>query len=140
MKYLPIILLIVSAGCTPGGDHSHEESEGQDSTNIILYNEVMDVHDEIMPRMEDLYNIRKDIEEQLKNPENMAEGQQAKLKKRLAQVDSVSKLMMDWMHKFDPPADTTDKEEVRAYLESEMEKIRIVKQAMLEAIAEGSKP
>lgn len=139
MKNLIAITMLVLAGCTPGGDHeNHDETAGEDSTNLILYNQVMDIHDEVMPRMEDLYNIKKDIEDKLKDPAGLAEDQQQKLKKRLAQIDSVSKMMMDWMHEFDPPSDTTDKEEARAYLESEMERIRIVRQALFETIAEGS--
>lgn len=126
MKHLFAICLVIMAGCG-----------GQD-TNKILYNQVMDIHDEVMPRMEDLYNIKKDIEEKLKDPAALAEGQEERLKKRLAQVDSVSKLMMTWMHEFDPPPDTADKDQTRAYLEGELERIKVVKQAMLEAIAEGA--
>ena len=97
----------------------------------------MDIHDEVMPRMEDLYNKKKDIEDKLKDPAGLTAAQKEKLTKQVAQIDSVSKLMMDWMHEFNPPADSADREETRAYLEQEMEKIRIVKQAMLETIAEG---
>jgi hypothetical protein len=139
MNKLIALALLVMAGCTPGNDHTHhEDSAGQDSTNVLLYNQVMDIHDEVMPKMEDLYNMKKDIEDKLKDPAGLTAAQKEKLTKQVAQIDSVSKLMMDWMHEFNPPADSADKEETRAYLEQEMEKIRIVKQAMLETIAEDS--
>ena len=138
MNKLIALTLLVMAGCTPGNDHTHhEESNGQDSTNVLLYNQVMDIHDEVMPKMEDLYNKKKDIEDKLKDPAGLTAAEKEKLTKQVAQIDSVSKLMMDWMHEFNPPADSADKEETRAYLEQEMEKIRIVKQAMLETIGEG---
>jgi hypothetical protein len=137
MNKLIALTFLVMAGCTPGSDHTHQEdSPGQDSTNVLLYNQVMDIHDEVMPRMEDLYNKKKDIEEKLKDPAGLTAAQKEKLTRQVAQIDSVSKLMMDWMHEFNPPADSADKEETRAYLEKEMERIRIVKQAMVETIEE----
>jgi hypothetical protein len=130
MKYLPILILTFAA-CNPGGEHRHhDDSAGQDSTNILLYNQVMDIHDEVMPRMEELYNLKKDIQEKLKDPSGIAEEQQRILKSRLARIDSVSKMMMDWMHQFNPLPDSVDQEEARAYLESQMEKIRKVKVEM----------
>lgn len=122
MKYFVAICVLILAGC------------GGEDKNKLLYNEVMDIHDEVMPRMEDLYNLKKDIEEKLKDPGALAEGQEEKLRKRLAQIDSVSKLMMTWMHEFNPPPDTADKTQTQAYLESELERIKVVKQAMMETI------
>jgi hypothetical protein len=139
MKYLPVVMLLALVGCSPGGERAEsDEGSGTDSTNQVLYNQVMDIHDEVMPRMEDLYNMKKDIEEKLKDPGSLTETQKQALSRRLAQVDSVSKLMMDWMHEFEPLPDSADKEESRAYLEQELEKIKIVKQAMLETIEAGS--
>jgi hypothetical protein len=137
MKYLVAFFIVGLSGCTPGVEHAHD-SAGQDSSNILLYNEVMDIHDEVMPRMEDLYNIKKDIEERLKDTKGLAAGQKEKLQKKLAQVDSVSKLMMTWMHEFNPPPDSADKAQTQAYLKSELERIKIVKQAMLKTIADSS--
>jgi hypothetical protein len=141
MKYWKLLFMTIIAGCTPGADHSHhDEPQGQDSTNVVLYNQVMDVHDEVMPKMEDLYNMKKDIEDQLKDPTGLAAEKQLVLQRKVAQIDSVSKMMMDWMHEFQPPADTADKEETRAYLERELERVRQVKQAMLETVGEGKNP
>jgi regulator of replication initiation timing len=139
MKYWKPLFLALMAGCTPGADHTqHQDTPTGDSTNVVLYNEVMDIHDEVMPKMEDLYNMKKDIQERLKDPSGLAAAEQERLKTRLAQIDSVSKMMMDWMHEFNPPPDTTDKEEARAYFERELEKVKQVKQAMLETIEQGN--
>jgi hypothetical protein len=138
MKQSIALVLLFLAGCTPGGDHSNHDAAEQDSSNVILYNQVMDIHDEVMPKMEDLYNMKKDVEDKLKNPSGLAAGEAERLQKRLAQIDSVSKMMMDWMHQFNPPADTASEETKRAYLEEELEKVKIVKQAMLETVEAGS--
>jgi hypothetical protein len=138
MKYW-ILPLTVLAACAPGTERAQDDTDAsQDSSHVVLYNQVMDIHDEVMPRMEDLYNMKKDIEERLSNPSGLAADQRKNLEKKVAQIDSVSKLMMDWMHEFNPPPDSADSEEKRAYLERELERVRLVKQAMLETIEQGT--
>ena len=59
------------------------------------------------------------------------------VEKTILQLDSASNLMMDWMHQFDPLPDSSDAEEARAYLESQMEKIKKVKEEMEAAIEQA---
>jgi hypothetical protein len=42
--------------------------------------------------------------------------------------------MMDWMHKFNPLPDTVDRQMAKKYLESEMERIKKVKEQMNKSI------
>jgi hypothetical protein len=42
--------------------------------------------------------------------------------------------MMDWMHGFNPPPDSLGEERAREYLETEMEKIKKVREEVNEAI------
>lgn len=142
MKYIYILVItaFVAASCGKSGEQTGHEGHDMsamesDSTNTILYNQVMDIHDEVMPKMNDLYNITKD----LKAKAEAASGEEkAKLEARIAKLDSAGKLMMDWMHEFNPPADTSDVETSRAYLEGEMEKVKRVKEGIDDALkAEG---
>lgn len=132
-----LLISLVLFSCGQKGEHVHGDGV-PDSTNLILYNQVMDIHDEIMPKMEDLYNLKKDLSEQLAALPASAGAKKDSLEKEVQQIDSVSRLMMDWMHEFNPLPDSSDSEQSRAYLESEMEKIRKVKEAMLETLGEGS--
>jgi hypothetical protein len=119
-----------------GHSNSHQEQANDDSNsdnpNEALYNQVMDIHDEVMPKMEDLYRLKKDLQEKL--TASTSDEEKADLQNRIVRVDSASQLMMEWMHKFEPLPDSTDQEEAREYLESEMEKIKKVREAMLETI------
>jgi len=130
-----LIIALAIVGCQKS-EHAHHQDDGNaiesDSTNTILYNQVMDIHDEVMPRMEDLYNKKKDL--QAKLAAAPSEDLKKQFESQIAEVDSAGKLMEDWMHEFNPPADTTDTEVIRAYLESEMVKVKRVKQAMDEAL------
>ena len=115
--------------------HEHEGPEG-DSTNAnrALYDQVMDIHDEVMPKVGDIYELKKKLLEKIASTPNMVAEEKSKLEKRIADLDSVGEMMMGWMHSFQPLPDTVDQERAREYLESEMEKIRKVKEAMLEII------
>ena len=130
--YTAIIALAI-VGCQKS-EHAHHDGNAteSDSTNTILYNQVMDIHDEVMPKMEELYNLKKDL--QAKLAQSPPAPARSELEARIAEIDRASVMMEDWMHEFNPPADTTDKEQIRAYLESEMVKVKLVKEAMLNAL------
>lgn len=133
-----IALAIVSCSkSTDSHDHHGDADMEAEDPNTILYNQVMDIHDEVMPQMEDLYNIKKEYEGQLKASTDSSKSKE--LRAQIANVDSVSQMMMDWMHEFDPPADTVDAERKRAYLESEMEKVKQVKDAINNVISSRPK-
>ena len=141
MRSFPLILVglfCVFAACSGNkGEHQGHENGGDaviDDPNQALYNEVMNIHDEVMPKMDDIYKLKRNLQDKLDSASTIAAEQKIKLEQRIAHLDSVGNLMMDWMHKFDPLPDSSDQEEAREYLESEMEKIKKVKDAMLEAI------
>ena len=45
-------------------NHDHHKSEEQ-SANQGLYDEVMKVHDEVMPKMDDIYKLKEQLKKQL---------------------------------------------------------------------------
>jgi hypothetical protein len=128
-----LIIALAIVGCQKSEHAHHDEGNAteSDSTNTILYNQVMDIHDEVMPRMEDLYNLKKDLQAKAASA---TPAEKLNIERKVAEIDSASIMMEDWMHEFSPPADTTDKEQIRAYLEGEMEKVKRVREAMLNAL------
>jgi hypothetical protein len=132
---LIIALAIVACQQSEQAHHHDGNATEPDSTNIILYNQVMDIHDEGMEKYEELYNKKKDLQAQLGSAPSANAKQ--KLEVKIAQLDSANKLMEDWMHEFNPPdTASADQEQIRAYLESEMVKVKNVRDAMLEALKE----
>ncbi len=138
LSYIAFLLVLILAACGNKNEHKgHGEGEDDaiaDNPNEALYDEVMDIHDEVMPKMEDIYKLKRGLQAKLDSASTIADEKKVELQQRIAHLDSVGNLMMDWMHKFDPLPDSADQEEAREYLESEMEKIKKVKDAMLEAI------
>jgi hypothetical protein len=135
--FLTIYLLaVILFGC--GGQSQDSQNGTSDSDNgdpnQVLYEQVMDIHDEVMPKTGELYSLKQKLQEQIAAAPDMVVEERQKLEQRIARLDSVNKLMMDWMHYFTLPDSVTD-EAKREYLESEMEKIKQVREAILETIA-----
>jgi len=133
-RLMSVGLLMYAFAC--GNKTSHEHANhtitSDDDPNQALYNEVMDIHDEVMPFTENLYNINKNLKVLLKDATD--ESVKADLAKRIRYVDSVNTMMMDWMRKFSPPDSTASEETARAYYETELEKIKQVREAILTAL------
>ena len=138
MKKHYLLLAVVTfilLGCSkPSQETQHGTSDADNDPNQVLYDQVMDIHDEVMPRTEDLHNLKKNLQEQIAAAPDMVVEERQKLERRIARLDSVDKMMMDWMHYFNLP-DSVTEEAKREYLESQMEKIKQVREAIFEAIA-----
>lgn len=131
--------LLIACGRPSGENQSGSSDADSTDANKVLYDQVMEIHDEVMPKMEDIETLKRKLKDQIAASPDMVVEQRKKLEKRIANLDSVGNMMMDWMHQWSPVADSLDAEAARDYLESEMEKIKRVREAMLGIIEEEKK-
>ncbi len=91
----------------------------------------MNVHDEVMPKMDDIMKKKKEFQDKLATkPADSLELQQ-----KIARLDSADHMMMDWMHQFNPPDEkTTPDEQTEKYLEDQLVKVNDMKAYVLKAI------
>jgi Mg2+ and Co2+ transporter CorA len=136
LTYLISILAIALASCNQSGKHEHHASDSAstENPNTALYDQVMDIHDEIMPRVEDIYQLKKQLKDKIASTTDLTADTKQEVEQIIAQLDSADHSMMDWMHSFSPLPDSADQEKARAYLESEIEKIKKVRELMNESI------
>lgn len=143
-KFLCVLLLV--SGCQQKtdehGDHAHD-AEGNDivetSGNTELYNEVMKIHDEVMPKMQDIHNAKKALKEKIEKTTNLSSDKRMELEAMIAKLDSAGEGMMTWMHEFNPIPDSLGEEKAREYLEREMDRVKKVRADILTALEENSK-
>jgi Mg2+ and Co2+ transporter CorA len=134
-SHLLVISFLMLAACARPTDHvNHTDENDGDDPNRALYDQVMAIHDEVMPKMEDIYNLKKELADTIANTPDMVEAKKKELEAMMARLDSANDAMMGWMHEFNPLPDSADQEKARAYLENEMEKIRKVKDLTAESI------
>ena len=132
MKVVSKILLlglIITISCNKSGKGEHaEENAPSGNPNQALYEQVMDIHDEVMPKTDEIYKLKKELQDKITKSPDMTADKKKELDMILLELDSADDSMMDWMHKFNPLPDTANQEKAREYLENEMEKIKKVRE------------
>lgn len=137
--------LVLSSCNKKAEDHSHDGhgAHAQDATatspNEKLYNEVMKIHDEVMPKMNDIHKLKVAIREKIEKNPNLPKTERIKLDAMYAKLDSANEGMMVWMREFRPLPDSVGEEKAKAYLENEMERVQRVRDNMLKAIESAEK-
>ncbi|MEM9858166.1 MAG: hypothetical protein AAF843_12450 [Bacteroidota bacterium] len=137
------ILLIASCG---GQNEKQQETEAkadmpQEQQKLqALYDEVIEIHDEVMPKMDDIMKAKGKLQEQLdtlreSNPEDI---KIAALENTIGKLNKADEAMMNWMRNFKPQDDEKDSKKVLEYYKSERVKISEVKDEMLSAIDEAN--
>jgi len=121
--------LIITSSCNKSGKHEHaEENAPSGNPNQALYEQVMDIHDEVMPKTDEIYKLKKELQDKIAKSPNMVADKKKELDQIIHELDSADDSMMDWMHKFDPLPDSANQEKAREYLENEMERIKKVRE------------
>jgi len=87
-----------------------------------LYSVVMGIHDEIMPKMQDIFNIKTALEDKLSNSDINNDS----LVLIIDELEQAEVGMMNWMRSFRPDK-TVGHDSLMQYYRSEKEKIEIVK-------------
>lgn len=138
-----LVLVFSMFGCQQKSSDKHEghdadtEDEVQISGNQELYNEVMKIHDEVMPKMDDIHRTKQELKEKIKKTVNVSKAERIKTEAMIAKLDSASEDMMVWMREFNPLPDSLGEEKARAYLENEMERVKKVRAYILEALEQA---
>lgn len=138
---LPVMLVMIwSCGQKSNDDHHDHEGHEEELGNQALYDEVMKVHDEVMPKMDDIYRLKGQLKERIDNTPGLAEDKKKEIESIIVRLDSASEGMMVWMRKFNPLPDSLGVEQAKEYLEGEMEKIKKVREDVRKALedAEGA--
>jgi len=126
-----LFLLLNFAACQQNQDHEHDDAAT--SPNQSLYEEVMGIHDDVMPKMNDLYKAKTRLQTRLAAP-GVGDAERQEVTLAIARIDSASEGMMVWMRQFDPIPDSVGEDKARAYLQEELVKVKKVREDILEAL------
>jgi hypothetical protein len=107
--------------------------------NQERYDEVMKVHDEVMPKMNDVHAAKMALKEKLANISDSTSIEKTEIEAKIAKLDSASEGMMVWMRQFNPLPDSLGEDKAREYLEAEMVKVEKVRDDILQALEESKK-
>ena len=108
-----------------GSDSAFEQEDA-------LRNEIFAIHDEIMPKMTEIVQLKGGLIELPTDPTN-----ETTVKAALVQLEKAEDAMMDWMNNFTAPEKmrgNKSHEEIMAYLQAQQEEITKVQQMMNNSI------
>ncbi|MEL6867244.1 MAG: hypothetical protein AAFP19_22655, partial [Bacteroidota bacterium] len=150
-RNLPIFLLLVLLYACQANEsnNQHQSAEEENSGHVIaitkdpridrakLYEEVMNIHDEVMPKMSDINRIKRQLRGMTEAEPPLKEEQIKKAKEQIKALDDASEAMMSWMREFKQPAPEVPQKEAMALLVEEKGKISKVSEMMLQSIKDG---
>jgi len=139
LKVLTIVVFGALISCGKSGQDTTASDPVDEDPNQALYNQVMDIHDEVMPKMDGLYKLKKQLQDSIAKTPAMVEETKKELEQTIQQLDSASNSMMEWMRQFNPPTDSTSEEALREYLEAQLEMVKKMREDVWEALDKGKK-
>jgi hypothetical protein len=66
----------------------------------------MKVHDEVMPKLNDIYTLKEALKDKIANTPSMADAKKKEIEQTIVQLDSAGENMMVWMRAFNAPPDS----------------------------------
>ena len=131
MKNSILILTIIITGCGLNQEEKNKKLQ-QD-----LYDEVMVIHDEVMPKISNILSLEKDLEGGITELDSLDPNysEQVKiLKNQIARLQQADESMMQWMRNFEVNQEGWPHDSIMSYLSKEKERISEVRDQMLGAI------
>lgn len=124
--YLLFALIILLSACK---ERSNTEASNDENGESPLFEEVMAIHDEVMPEMATLHRLKKQLQE-IETPEN-----KDFIATHIKNINESDDAMMTWMATFELPSDES---EVDEYLRGEKVKVSEVRDLMNIAISSAT--
>lgn len=130
MKKLSILLFVLLAFSSCGGDSFNAEVEK---------NKIFDVHDEVMPKIGEVINLKKQV---LEKAEGLQDTEASELKTLAEELDNASEAMMSWMRDWSKNSGQymemkNGAEAQKGYLAAEMKRVEEVKEAINSSLAKA---
>lgn len=131
IKYISVtVVMFLLMSC--GGNHDNKrEIVSIEEQRNELFQEVIKVHDEVMPKMEDIIGLQDKIRVLMDSllEVDSTSSELSNLEELNAKLNEADKSMMEWMREFDVEmnSDEVNQNEAIEYFTNEMNKIEEVK-------------
>jgi len=129
MKSISYIFVCILATIFIFGSCAHSDNPERNKA----YDDMMAIHDEVMPEMGTIYKLEKGLKKKIMNTTNP--DSLAIMNNTLKRLSESGEGMMDWMHKLDIPGKKVPDTDAIAYFKKETSKISAVSKQMKESIS-----
>lgn len=151
MRISKIFILTVLAGlivlnaCNQTSDKEteKEEKEQNESEQMTdkekeklseinkLKDEVIKIHDEVMPKMGELEQLANELTGLLANPKDLRPKDLSKINSHIQSLGTANETMMEWMRGYNATGEGIEESKLKSYYKSELKKMKKVKEDML---------
>lgn len=129
IRILTFSIILLLFACKP----SFTSTENQK-----LYDEVMHIHDEVMPKMGEISKTRKALKKKLRETD-LTDSLKQVYVQTVDELNAADDGMMNWMSEFKRDYDQDTEENIKKYLTEQKDIIQKVSDDMLSSIAKGKK-
>ncbi len=141
-----LLLLIVAISCNSTKKEESETTQNSEESipdevqiQQAIYDELMEVHDEMMPKMEDLMSIKGKLIEKNDALEELGLASDGTVyTEAIETIENADEAMMNWMRNFEPMNDGQPHEEIVEYYTAQKAKMDSVKVVMESALQLGN--
>jgi hypothetical protein len=146
MKRTQIFFLLLGAGLLLGACNGapREDQSGETEETAVLeeqrWEEMMAIHDEVMPKMSQLNRLGRQLREHAEQTENLDAAVSERIEGTVRQLELAEEGMWTWMNELQQLDRLREEKEhaaVMDYLDAEKEEISQVRADMLAAIEQG---
>ncbi len=99
-----------------------------------LMDNVMAVHDEVMPKMGEIHKLKKQLKKELKNNLEEVSEKRSKILQHMTALDDADEGMMNWMAEYKKLSKLEEDQDPMSYYQAEQVKIDKVRDDMLSSI------
>ncbi|MBK6263613.1 hypothetical protein JKA74_01095 [Marivirga sp. S37H4] len=102
-----------------------------------LKEEVIRIHDEVMPKMDEIMQLKKALKERESVLDSSQTEEMTAIHNHILHLDEADEEMMNWMRNYNASMENMTDEEKIEYLKNEKVAIQMVKQLMMSSITEA---
>ena len=140
LSVLLATLAFTACGGNNPASHSEDPAAAQHVAEEQKWDEVMVVHDEVMPKMSEINRISRALRERLEQDDALPGAVRQQAEEAVQQLATAEEGMWEWMNnirQLDALRTSKNHEEIMQYLNDEMTRISQVRDAMLRSIENG---
>lgn len=139
--FLSGVIALLAFAC---GGNASDQNQQEDPAALEkqMWEEVMAVHDEVMPKMSEINRLSRGLREYQENQEAIDPQLEERINAALQDLSTAEESMWDWMNnlkQLDGLREQMSHEEIMNYLQEEKTSIDKVRDDMLGAIEEAQK-
>ena len=128
-------------GSSTKSNSDNKFSEEELKEQQVLWDELMVVHDEVMPKISNIHKLGRQLKNYSETKQGVPEIISERVKATVTFLDEADESMFSWMNnlrQLKPLQDTEKHEDILIYLRAEQERMAKVKEVMLMSLEKGS--